>query len=389
MRLMKVLIIGTDGNKSGASLSMVVLAKKLTNYGVDVQIVIPNSGPLEMELNDAGIKYYIVRSYNWIYTKQYFAVDGIVRRMIKELFNYRANLIIKKILKEYRPNIVHINTICSGIGARPAIEEHIPLIWHIREFVEEDHGYQFWNKHKAYSFISKANLLIAISDSIYKKFSKVFTNNLMETIYNGVDVEKFYYSSPHIFEKENEINIYMVGSIAESKGQHLLIEAVHLLKKNLDIELKVHFLGGGNEAYLEELRAMVKMYDLETTIVFEGFKQDIYLEWRKADIAVVASRAEAFGRVTVEAMLAGALVIGSNTAGTAEIIKNMETGILFKAGDPNSLSEQIEYAMNNQNEMKKIALNGQKSAVERFSADRNAKEIFRAYKKILKLQKDN
>lgn len=46
----------------------------------------------------------------------------------------------------------------------------------------------------------------------------------------------------------------------------------------------------------------------------------------KALALVVASKAEAFGRVTAEAMFAGCLVIGRNTAGTKEQFDN---GLLF------------------------------------------------------------
>ena len=48
------------------------------------------------------------------------------------------------------------------------------------------------------------------------------------------------------------------------------------------------------------------------------------------DIALVASCSEAFGRVTVEAMLAGMLVIGADVAGTSELICDGVNGILYE-----------------------------------------------------------
>lgn len=380
---MKVLIIGTDSNRSGASLSMVVLAREAQNNGIEVQIVIPKSGPLEDVLKQEHIKYYIVKSYNWTYSSTSI-MKKTVKRWIKSVVNWCADRKIMKIIEEYNPDIIHINTICSGVGARPALKKHKKLIWHIREFVEEDHGFTFWNKKQSYRMISKADLLIAISESVYEKFSKIFGDNKIKKIYNGIDTKQFYYPDAHIFQKSNAINIFMGGSIAESKGQYLLIEAINYIKNHRGNtpKLNVHIIGNGIPDYIKELKDRIRSYALEDSIFFDGFKSDMHNQWRLADIAVVASRAEAFGRVTVEAMLSGALVIGADTAGTAEIITNLKTGILFKSGDCKSLADAILYAIDHREDMLKLAAEGQEMARTKFTSEQNAQEIIKAYMKI-------
>lgn len=382
---MKVLYLGTDGSKSGASLSMIGVAKEARKYGIEVSIIIPSHGELEEELIKEKIRYSVVPTFNWIEEKNKKPLITHVKRWVKKIWNLWGEHRIYSIMKKENPDIVHLNTICSGSGAISAIRQKRKLVWHIREFVEEDHGYRFWNKKKTYKLLSRAELIIAISKSVYDKFSRDLPNADIKVIYNGVDVDKFLNRNHQIFSNLPRIDILMGGSIAESKGQHELIEAAKLLKSDKEHEYKIHFAGKARPEYLEKLKCMVIQYELAHMVEFEGFKDNMNQIWAKADIAVVCSRAEAFGRVTVEAMLSGALVIGANTAGTSELIDNMKTGLLYKQGDSRDLASTIKYAAQNNKMMKKIAYEGQKQAEEKYTSVRNAKEIVQAYQEILRI----
>ena len=52
-----------------------------------------------------------------------------------------------------------------------------------------------------------------------------------------------------------------------------------------------------------------------------------------ADVILVCSQWEAFGRITVEAMLTGKAVIASANGGTTELIKDGENGLLYTYGN--------------------------------------------------------
>ena len=100
----------------------------------------------------------------------------------------------------------------------------------------------------------------------------------------------------------------------------------------------------------------------------------------KADIVFMCSTNEAFGRVTVEGMMSGALVVGKDCAATSEIIDNGRTGILYK--DSKELVECIKYAIENKEESRKIAKNGQVFAKKLFTAEKNANKIIKIYKQL-------
>jgi hypothetical protein len=96
----------------------------------------------------------------------------------------------------------------------------------------------------------------------------------------------------------------------------------------------------------------------------------------------MCSNNEAFGRVTVEAMLSGSLVIGSESAGTKELIIPFETGLLFKQNDIDDFVDKIQYALNDREVSRRIAKNGQAYMYNNMTAEKNAFEINKIYNKI-------
>ncbi|MFT8592315.1 MAG: glycosyltransferase [Bifidobacterium sp.] len=80
-----------------------------------------------------------------------------------------------------------------------------------------------------------------------------------------------------------------------------------------------------------------------------------------ADIALVCSKCEAFGRVTIEAASAGCIVIGADTGATPEILSKIG-GIKYILGSCEDLGEKIreviqskEHYITHQNEFIKLA----------------------------------
>ena len=80
--------------------------------------------------------------------------------------------------------------------------------------------------------------------------------------------------------------------------------------------------------------------------------------------------------------MSGNLVIGADTAGTKEIIADGEDGLLFKSGDANSLYQKIKFALDNKDNARELAAHGRQSAIEKFTADRNAEEVYNLYQDI-------
>lgn len=387
---MKIALIASDNNAtSGAFLSMTNLALQLNQLGVETIIVIPPDGPFvgpgdgEAILKEKGLRYYVVPSISWVvpgwYPSSMLVSLGQVKRILKNKVYARE---LTKILKAEHVDLVHINTSYSCFGAFAAKRAGIPYVWHIREFLEEDQGNRFYFPRYSHRLMSRASLVIAISNSIYEKYSKVITKEKIKVIYNGIDTEQFYMPGRHIF-KDSQITLCYVGGLSELKGTDDLIEACRLLNaRGYKDSYRLLIAGRGNEAYEAQLRDRINQYELDN-IEMLGFRTDVPQVMEQADVSIVTSRCEAFGRVTVEAMLTGNLVLGADSAGTKELLQDGKLGVLYECGNPESIKEQVIFIIENRDSLTDKADVARTYMREHMSARKNAENIYREYRRIL------
>ena len=97
----------------------------------------------------------------------------------------------------------------------------------------------------------------------------------------------------------------------------------------------------------------------------------------------MSSSSEAFGRTTVEALLAGCLVIGSQSGATPELLNYGNAGMLYRKGDTKHLAEVLKYALLNREVVCNIAKKGQQFAIENFTAEVNAMHVAHLYESTL------
>ena len=140
----------------------------------------------------------------------------------------------------------------------------------------------------------------------------------------------------------------VVGRLDEKKGQLEVIQALSMLKEN-EKDIHVVFIGDKtkNEAndYVQKLNDAIELNHLQEKTTFLPHQSDIQKLYGAFDLIIVPSWEETFGTVTIEAMASGVPVIGSNTAGTAEILGNEK--FLFQPKNSLSLSQKWLEVMNN------------------------------------------
>jgi glycosyltransferase involved in cell wall biosynthesis len=160
----------------------------------------------------------------------------------------------------------------------------------------------------------------------------------------------------------------VVGRLDEKKGQLEVIQALSLLK---DSEKNIHvvFIGDKTkneaDAYVQKLQHAIEFNHLQEKTTFLPHQSDMQLLYSAFDLVIVPSWEETFGTVTIEAMASGVPVIGSNTAGTAEILEN-ET-FLFHAKNPEDLSSTLLNILKNNDLRAKWAVDLQYKFQEKYS----------------------
>ncbi len=122
-----------------------------------------------------GIPYSMIRSDDWIVDiGREKKIKTIIKELIRCFLNIKAIKEIEKLIVSEEIDIVHVNTTWCYVGGIAAINRKCKLVWHIREFLEEDQNVTIWEKKSGYKLINRADRIIAISNCIKAKYDSVF-----------------------------------------------------------------------------------------------------------------------------------------------------------------------------------------------------------------------
>ncbi len=293
----------------------------------------------------------------------------------------------KQLLKKEKISIVHINDdTCNIAFAYAALKLGIPYIWHIRNFGEEDLNLSFIWKKETLRLMRSANEVIAITNAIRQKWEPLL-GRTMRVVYNGLPVSNYYEIRNDILRTQ-QVRILLIGAIVEGKGQ---MDAINVIEKLVDsghTNYKLTIVGCCNACkYEKNILEYVNEHSLKKYVEFVDYTNELREIRRMHDVGLLCSRSEAFGRVTVENMLAGLLMIGTNAGGTPELIADEKTGFLYEPGDVEELKEILLKVDSERWMMQQIARCGQEHAKNNFSIERTTENVINLYYDIVECKR--
>lgn len=372
---------------SGATRSLLdIIEKYLEEKTVNVVALFSNKEGTAIDyLSNKKVKiiysYYteLVASVNQTLFKKIIAFPYRLGRMFISMFSiYR----LKGLLRELKVDVVYTNTSVIFVGGFINKFFKIPHIWHFREFRREDQQIDFFfGENYFYKFANKyTDKIIVLSHSMLLKHKENIQIEKLNVIYN--DISPSYINPKESFDlTKQEIHLLITGTLSEGKGQ---LEALQALKILLDrgYNLILNIAGSTECEYYKVLRDYVLEHNLDENVVFHGLRKDMNELRGQMDIGLITSKSEAFGRVTIEGMLSSLAMIGRDSAGTSELIKDKETGLLYEPGNLDSLLEKIEFLYKNRTEMKRLGENGFNYARNRFTVGSCSKKVLNLIKEL-------
>lgn len=377
---MKILLAATGADMaSGANKCLLELAERLPYFGVDVLVTIPQHGNIEEHLIRKKIAYKFIHEYHSWYTSEKHKKNQF---FLKHILNYKAFFQMRRLIKKEKIDIVHENALTAYVAAWAAESLCIPVVWHMREFMEEDLNITFFNKEYSIQKINKAMYLIAISKAVANKWKRIFSPPI-EVVYDGVAVDDYYISSRDR-DVSDVINIIIYGRIAESKGQLFFFKGINRLKKIIDRKIQCFWAGQiEDREYYNKIISYINKNEMDEYVKYLGEVSNIKSILKDMDVVCVCSSQEGFGRVTVEAMLAGCIVLGANTGATKELIFDGKNGYLYEANDIIDFSDKLKNIMINLKQNRKMAKKAQLEAYNNYSINNNIKKVIEIYNRAI------
>lgn len=378
---MKVLLAATSSESfSGASKCLVELADQLKKRNIDVTVLLPRHGDLEEKLSKKNIKYAVIKQLQcW-----YIGKNEKIRLLnLKYLFNKLSILKTIQFIKKNNFDIVHMNASTAYVPGLAAKKAGIPVVWHLREFGEQDLNISFTKPRYARKILDCSNALIAISRSVKEKWNKELTPKI-RVVYDGLPVKQYYVERDYKNSFPNTFNILIYGRIVPSKGQLFFFESIKSFKEKNDIRIQCNWCGKAeDQSYFNKINKFISDNNMSSYCNYLGEVTDIKSILAENDIVCVCSAMEGFGRVTAESMIAGNIVLGADTGATTEIIRDNENGFLYKQNDQNDFVNKLSYIINHLDAARKIALVGQKEAIDKYSIETDVNKVIKIYKEVI------
>lgn len=159
----------------------------------------------------------------------------------------------------------------------------------------------------------------------------------------GADLDAF--TPPNTTESPTErpFTFLFAGHASRRKGVDVLLSASEQLDQNGCVH-RVQFAGGRDDAFFEETTAPI-----ETLGYLD--RSDLAAAFRRADVLVLPSRHDSFGRVVVEAMATGLPVLLSEHVGAKEAITEKETGWIVPADDVDALTNRMQWCIEHRDQV--------------------------------------
>jgi len=350
--------------------------------------------------------------------------ESLFKKLFKAkriFWNKEAGKKLEKIIKIEKPDIAHLHNISTHFS--PSIifvlkKYNIPIVMTLHDYKLFCPNYKFFsNGEVCYDCLKNKNYNSCLSKKCIKN-SRIqswggylearFQNDFLKiadkidvflspslfmkrkAIEWGIDKEKIIHL-PNFIEKDFGKGITALdkklpyflyfGRLSHEKGVELLIKSFSEIKEQLpDWQLKI--VGNGPER--NKLENFAKG---EKQIEFLGEKRGNSKELKQiianANLIVIPSLwPENFPYSVLESFALSKPVIAAKNGGLTELIKDRQTGLLFKPGNKDDLKEKLIWSNDYKKELIQMGKMAKKEVLDKCNSEEHYSKLIKIYERI-------
>lgn len=197
-----------------------------------------------------------------------------------------------------------------------------------------------------------------------------------KVIHWGIDIRQF----PYKQVCQPPRRLLYVGRVVPEKGVHTVIEALGLLAQQPGYEsLRLTITGGSSMTdYETRLRTRVQALGLGKNVEFTGpvSREKLPAIYQQHDLCIFPSVwNEPFSITLLEALSSGLAVVGTNTGGSAEILRHETNAMVFEKDDARACAQHLHRLLEQPQLFEEIRLNGRRTVEQHFRIEQMIETI--------------
>ena len=328
-------------------------------------------------------------------------------RDINLIQDRKAYTRIKKIIKEFKPDIVHTHAAKAGtLGRLAAINCKVPIVLHTF------HGHVFhsyFSPLKTRMFLeierylaSRCTRIIAISERQKKELGliyKVAPLDKIEVVPLGFNLEPFQENQEEKrkqFRKfymldDDEIAISIIGRLVPIKNHKLFLDALKIVFDNTNKKVRAFIVGDGEERmnienYCTSIGLdFVKFYEekRKARVTFTSWRKDIDVVNAGSDIIALCSFNEGTPVSLIEAQAANKPIVTTRVGGITDVVIPEKTALISSRKSVANFARNLLMIIEDDERRREMGLLGHDFVAKKFSYKRLINDTAQLYRNLL------
>lgn len=313
----KVLLVSHELNLTGAAVTLNYFAQFIAHQGYFPVVMVPQTGALCDQMRQEA---FLILVYDQVYQ------SDLVSRYA-DLFD----LIV----------------VCTTAGASLVAQlngAHIPVLWWIHE------------AHASYSDRELSAMPETLEDNVHVYCGGTYAQQVLAQYRPSYQAKQLLYFVPDYANKlptapsfpleyaEGKIIFAVVGMQEQRKGQDILFRAIRSMDPKL--QKQCLFVIAGRQFHpsiFQEILSITEDYPRNVLYIEDLGREDLTSLYRQMDCLICSSRDDPMPTAVTEAMLMSKVIICSENTGSADMLTQMDAGLVYHDNDPEALAQCIAY----------------------------------------------
>jgi glycosyltransferase involved in cell wall biosynthesis len=274
-----------------------------------------------------------------------------LQRAVDPAADFRASAALARIIRRYRPDIIHTHLSKAGLLGRSVALATTRAI-RVHTFHGTVFGGYFGSRTsgaiiRAERFLGHhSHAVVALSDRQRRELTdfEIAPEERIHVVPLGLPLSRFAAAQGDEARRrarsslgisQDAVVILAIGRLVPIKRLDRLIDAMALVAPAVP-EIQLHFVGDGAER--QALEARVASVGLTDRTVFSGWSADSPTWYAAADVVALTSDREGTPLALIEAAAAGRPVVATNVGGVADVVVDGQTGFVVAADDIEALA---------------------------------------------------